>query len=58
MERLQLIMEGLSNEKKDKIRRPQWIQTLSKCYQQTRFPSSNKVEMQSIIRESGIELAK
>jgi len=54
-------MKDLANEKKDKIRRPQWSQTLPTCYQgagQARFPSSNEVEMQSTIRESGIKLAK
>jgi hypothetical protein len=51
-------MKGLANEKKDQARRPQWIQTLSTCYQQTRFPSSNEVEMQKTIRESEIKLAK
>ncbi len=59
--RYKLIIEGLANEKESKIRRPQWIQTLSTCYQRTcqaRFPSSNGVEMQSTIRESGIEIAK
>jgi hypothetical protein len=30
-----LIIEDLANEKKDKIRRPQWIETLPTCYQRT-----------------------